>query len=143
VLNLDPQEFAGHWNAHLPTMYSNPRPLREYIADYVLGLGRTLSEAEFAAFDDVWSAHDAALGSPRPQVLSALSRIAAAGVRLGQAKPTTRQQARRGHGAGDRDVVKRASAPSHVGCQRSESSGPVVAGCECDARVVRACKGVY
>ena len=83
VLNLDPGEFAGHWEAHLPAMYSDPRPLREYIADYVLGLGRTLSDAEYAAFDDVWSAHDLALGSPRPQVVSALSRLATGGVRLG------------------------------------------------------------
>jgi putative hydrolase of the HAD superfamily len=36
-----------------------------------------------AALDDVWSAHDTALGSPRPQVLSALSRLVSGGVRLG------------------------------------------------------------
>src|SRR5688572_11665911 len=83
VLNLDPEGFAEHWEAHLPAMYSDPRPLREYIADYVLRLGRKLSDAEYAAFDDVWSAHDVALGSPRPQVLSALSRLAAGGIRLG------------------------------------------------------------
>jgi putative hydrolase of the HAD superfamily len=42
-----------------------------------------LSDAEYAAFDDVWSAHDTALGSPRSQVLSALSRLVSGGVRLG------------------------------------------------------------
>jgi putative hydrolase of the HAD superfamily len=83
VLNLDPDDFAAYWEAHLPAMYSDPRPLREYIAAYVLKLGRTLSDAEYAAFDDVWSAHDTALGSPRPQVLSALSRLVSGGVRLG------------------------------------------------------------
>jgi putative hydrolase of the HAD superfamily len=83
VLNLDPERFARHWEAHLSAMYSDPRPLRDYISDYVLGLGRTLSDAEHAAFDDVWSAHDLALGSPRPEVLSALSHLSAGGVRLG------------------------------------------------------------
>ena len=97
VLNLDPEEFAGHWKAHLPTMYADPRPLREYIADYVLGLGRTLSDAEFAAFDDVWSAHDLALGAPRPQVLSALSRLAAGGVRLGLLSNAHEREIRRWH----------------------------------------------
>ena len=82
VLNLDPKAFVEHWEAHLPPRCpSDPRPLREYIADYVSRLGRTLSDAEYAAFDNVWSAHDLALGSPRP-VLSALSRLAAVGVRL-------------------------------------------------------------
>jgi putative hydrolase of the HAD superfamily len=115
VLNLEPQEFAGYWNAHLPAMYSDPRPLREYIADYVSGLGRTLSEAEFAAFDNVWSAHDAALGSPRPQVLSALSRLAAGGVRLGLLSNAHEREIRCWHASPFSSFFEVASFSCHIG----------------------------
>ena len=83
LLQLDPIRFARFWEAQLPTMYCSPRPLREYIAEYVSTLGRSLNEAETAAFEGVWAAHDTALRLPHPQVLGTLSQLIDSEVRLG------------------------------------------------------------
>jgi HAD superfamily hydrolase (TIGR01509 family) len=64
-------------------MHRHPRPVREYVADYLFSVGRTMSDAEAKAFDDIWRAHDKALELPRPQVVDTLCRLTAAGVRLG------------------------------------------------------------
>ena len=122
VLNLDPEEFADHWEAHLPAMYSGPRPLREYIADYASGLGRILSDAEYAAFDDVWSGHDLALGSPRPQVLSALSRLAAGGVRLGLLSNAHEREIRRWRSSPFSSFFEAASFSCHIGRTKPQIS---------------------
>jgi len=64
-------------------MYRRSRPVREYIADYLLTVHRTPSEAEIVAFENVWAPHDHALSFPRPRVQKALSSFGADGIRLG------------------------------------------------------------
>ncbi|MGH7603028.1 MAG: HAD family hydrolase [Gemmatimonadaceae bacterium] len=83
ALGLDPKPFANYWESQLPAMYRHPRLMRDYVADYLSTFGRTLTEAERVAFDNVWSAHDSALALPRPQVQVHLTNIVEGAIRLG------------------------------------------------------------
>ena len=122
LLQLDPARFASFWEAQFPTMYRNPRPLREYIAEYLSPLGRTLNEAETAAFEDVWAAHDAALRLPRPQVLGALSQLADGEVRLGLLSNAHEREIRRWSESPLSSCFDAVAFSCHIGSAKPQAS---------------------
>lgn len=83
VLGIDPEPFLTFWKKCLPEQHRQPRLGRDYITDYMASLGRTMSEQEYEAFDAVWSYHDQALASPRPDVLESIRDLNNSGIGLG------------------------------------------------------------
>lgn len=83
LLGFDASHFGGYWRSLQPTIYRSPRPLQHYIQEYAAGIGRDLTPEDFRSFDLIWSAHDAALSDPRPEILAGLDDLQAQGLRLG------------------------------------------------------------
>jgi putative hydrolase of the HAD superfamily len=125
LLQLDPSRFASFWEAQLPTMYSDPRPLREYIAEYLFTLGRKLNEAETGAFEGIWAAHDTALSLPRPQVLDALSRLVDADIRLALLSNAHEREIRHWSESPLSSYFDAVSFSCHIGCAKPQPSAYV------------------
>lgn len=83
LLGFDAGHFGSHWRSLQPIIYRSARPLQQHLQEYAVGIGRDLTPEELRAFDLIWSAHDAALISPRPEVLAGLDDLRAQGFRLG------------------------------------------------------------
>ncbi len=83
LLGFDAAHFSSYWRSLQPFIYRSPRPLQQHVQAYAAGIGRDLTSEEIKAFDLIWSAHDAALSAPRPEVLAGLDDLRAQGFRLG------------------------------------------------------------
>ncbi|HQZ70783.1 MAG TPA: HAD-IA family hydrolase [Anaerolineae bacterium] len=83
LLRFDAAHFGSYWRSLQPIIYRSTRPLQQHLQEYAAGIGRDLTAEELRAFDLIWSAHDAALSAPRPEVLTGLDDLRAQGFRLG------------------------------------------------------------
>ncbi len=83
ALGVEPAPFAEFWRGCFAQRYRDPRPMGEYVADYLESLGRAMSADDLRAVDAVYTYHDRALAAPRAEVVEALKGLRAAGLRLG------------------------------------------------------------
>lgn len=83
LLGFDVAHFGSYWRSLQPIIYRSARPLQQYIQEYAAGIGRDLTPDDLRAFELIWSSHDAALRTPRPDVLAGLDELRGQGFQLG------------------------------------------------------------